>query len=183
MKPVVWQAVRWTATEFFTLNENGHTKLATGDITGVIRDQPFSIHYEVEIAPNWHTSSFLIRSSGPAARELKLTSDLGGHWFDKDNNYIAAFDGCIDIDISLTPFTNTLPVQRLQALPNDGEAMIDVIYILLPEFELQKTQQRYTRLRADTWRYDNVTTPFTADLTFDEYGIMKDYPGLLQRRY
>ncbi|WP_291910607.1 putative glycolipid-binding domain-containing protein [Chitinophaga sp. CB10] len=182
MKPVVWQGVRWTSTEFFTLESKGLYQLAQGNIAGVVRDMPFCIHYEIELTNDWKTDSFYIRSFGPDARELRVTSNLLGQWYDKEGNQIAAFDDCLDIDISLTPFTNSLPVNRLQMLPGQS-VEINVIYILLPEFELQKVRQRYTMLRENYWLYENVDSDFSAKLSFDENGIMTDYPGLFQKRY
>ncbi|RAJ79264.1 hypothetical protein CLV59_106325 [Chitinophaga dinghuensis] len=182
MEPIVWQAVRWTATEYFTLENKGLYKLAQGNITGIVRDLPFSIHYEVEITNDWKTDSFLIRSHGPDAKELKLTSNLLGQWYDKDGKQVTALDNCLDIDISLTPFTNTLPVKRLQ-LNNGESATINVIYILLPEFELQRVKQRYTKISQDTWLYENLDSGFSSQLYFDSEGIMNDYPGYIQRRY
>ena len=182
MQPIIWQAILWPATEYFTLQDHGQGKLASGCINGVREQQPFSVHYEIAITPSWQVSSFHIRQEGLTPRELKLTSDLHGHWFDKDNNHIDAFDNCIDIDISLTPFTNTLPVKRLQFETNESK-LLDMLYINLPDFELQKVQQRYTRLGSHEYRYDNVSTDFTADLPFDENYIVKDYPEIFTRIY
>ncbi|MBO9731138.1 MAG: putative glycolipid-binding domain-containing protein [Chitinophaga sp.] len=180
MNPIIWQAEKWTATEYFTLAENGHGWLASGCINGVRDNTPFCIHYEIDITATWQVSSFHIRQQGIAPTELRLTSDLHGHWFDKDNNHIDAFDNCMDIDISLTPFTNTLPVKRLPFEPNESK-VLDMLYINLPDFELQKVQQRYTRLSEYKYQYDNISNDFTAVLPFDEHHIVKDYPGIFTR--
>ncbi len=180
MQPILWQALQWPATEYFTLQDNGTGKLAAGCINGVRDQQPFCVHYKIEITPSWQVSSFHIKQEGPAPTELKLTSDLHGHWFDKDNNHIDAFDNCIDIDISLTPFTNTLPVKRLPFELQESK-LLDMLYINLPEFELQKVQQRYTRTGPQEYLYDNVSTDFTAQLPFDENDIVIDYPGIFRR--
>lgn len=182
MQPIIWQAVKWTATEYFTLHDHGQGMLANGRINGAMADHPFSIHYEIEITADWRVSSFHIRQEGLTQTELKLTSDLHGHWFDKDNNHIDAFDDCIDIDISLTPFTNTLPVKRLDFGAGESK-LLDMLYIKLPEFELQKVQQRYTRTGVHEYLYENVTTDFSAEIPFDEEGIVKDYPGIFKRIY
>ncbi|NIG56158.1 putative glycolipid-binding domain-containing protein [Chitinophaga sp. Cy-1792] len=183
MKLAVWQALRWTATEYFTLEDKGIFQLAHGHIAGVIRDLPFSISYEIEITNDWRIEAFTIRAEGTDKRELKLQSNLQGEWYDREGNQISAFNGCLDIDISLTPFTNSLPIKRLSHLKIGDSEVISVIYILLPEFELHKMQQRYTRMNEDSWLYENLESGFTAQLYFDEDGIMNDYPGYLQRRY
>ncbi|CAL1518298.1 putative glycolipid-binding domain-containing protein [Chitinophaga sp. MM2321] len=180
MEPIIWQALKWPATEYFTLQDKDHHKLATGNINGYLREQPFCIRYEIEITPEWKVSSFLIQLEGPQPAALKLTSDLNGHWFDKEGNHVDAFDDCIDIDISLTPFTNTLPIRRLQFETGERKAL-DMLYIQLPEFELQKVQQHYTLLPSGLYLYENTSTGFQAELPMDKHGIMKDYPEIFSR--
>jgi len=64
MQPIIWQAVLWPATEYFTLQDSAHGKLANGCITGVTEGSPFCIHYEIDITPAWQVSSFHIRQEG-----------------------------------------------------------------------------------------------------------------------
>lgn len=182
MQPIIWQALKWPATEYCTLQDHAQGMLANGRINGVYGQQPFSVHYVIEITADWRVSSFHIRQEGIHYTELKLTSDLHGHWFDKDNNHIAAFDHCIDIDISLTPFTNTLPVKR-ESFEEGESKVLDVLYISLPAFELQKVQQRYTRISHHEYLYENIVTDFSANIPFDHQGIVQDYPGLFKRIY
>ncbi|GEP91192.1 hypothetical protein SAMN05660909_01920 [Chitinophaga terrae (ex Kim and Jung 2007)] len=180
MNPVIWQALEWPAIEYFRLYNSGQGMAAVGCINGVKEKQPFCIRYKVDLTSDWRTSAFHIREESVQAKELHLSSDLEGHWFDKDNNHIALFDNCMDIDISLTPFTNTLPVRRLQFNAHESK-VLDMLYIKLPEFELQRVQQRYTRLAQHEYLYENVDNDFSARLPYDEFYIVKDYPGLFER--
>ncbi len=41
---------------------------------------------------------------------LSLRSDGAGRWSDDRGRPLPELDGCIDVDISVSPFTNTLPV-------------------------------------------------------------------------
>lgn len=182
---VMWQAIHWPGIEHFTLTDKNGLRNAYGNITGVIGVQPFALQYEIEMTGNWKVSWFHIRSLAPNGREIKLTSDLAGHWFDLAGNHIDAFDGCIDIDISLTPFTNTLPVKRLSFQPGEKKE-VRMLYIKLPEFELQQVQQHYTCLDEHHYRYeryDQNTVAFSADLPFDEDWLVTDYPGIFKRIY
>lgn len=156
--------------------------MATGIINGYTEGQPFSIRYDIEITPDWKVSSFHIQRDGLQPTALKLTSDLNGHWFDKDGNHIEAFDDCTDIDISLTPFTNTLPIRRLDFEPGEKKLLL-MLYIKLPEFELQKLPQYYTKLEDSLYLYENGDSGFHAELPVDENGVVKDYPGIFTRVY
>src|SRR5262245_36090381 len=89
-------------------------------------------------------------------------------------------DGCIDPDISMTPFTNTVAIRRLGCRVDEA-AEIKVAYILVPELSLRAAPQRYTRLAERRWRFHGLDIDFTADLTVDEGGFVKEYPGLFTR--
>ncbi|RFS19089.1 hypothetical protein DVR12_25105 [Chitinophaga silvatica] len=180
MKPIIWKATKWPAIEYFTLQNKGQGMVASGSINGVKDQIPFCIRYKVELTADWRITTFHIREESIQSKELILTSDLEGHWFDKDNNQIELFDNCLDIDISLTPFTNTLPIKRLQ-FDNKESKVLDILYIKLPEFELQKVQQRYTRITQHEYLYENISTDFSAKIPYDEFYLVKNYPGIFER--
>ena len=84
------------------------------------------------------------------------------------------------IDISLTPITNTLPINNL-GLKTGERAVIDVLYFDILEKTVQPVKQVYTRLAADKYLYENYDGSFSAEITVDEFGLVKDYPGLFER--
>ncbi len=92
------------------------------------------------------------------------------------------FTGCFEVDISTTPFTNTLPIRRVKL--ETGESVdISVIYFLVPEMTIQRSAQRYTRLETNLFRFEEkgVFDEFTADLPIDADGLVIDYPELFKR--
>jgi len=68
-----------------------------------------------------------------------------GNWFNESRQAISEFENCLDVDISATPFTNTLPIRRLSLRP-DESAETKVIYFAIPEMETSVEYQRYTCL-------------------------------------
>jgi hypothetical protein len=86
----------------------------------------------------------------------------------------------MEVDIPLTPFTNSLPVNRLQ-LVDGQEKNIDVIYIDLLEDSIKKVKQKYRRISAEVYHYENVPNDFEAEITVDEAGFVIDYPQLFTR--
>jgi hypothetical protein len=113
-------------------------------------------------------------------RAVELRANGIGRWSDAGGTWIPALDGCIDVDISLTPSTNTLPIRRL-AIGRGGSADIKVAYILAPELSLRAGPQRYTHLADRLWRFQSIDSGFTADLSVDAEGFVVDYPGLFRR--
>jgi hypothetical protein len=93
-------------------------------------------------------------------------------------------DGCIDVDISSTPFTNTLPIRRLGLEPGESEELA-VTYILVPELLVGAERQRYDCLEAQAegglYRFEALPSGFTAELPVDADGLVIDYPGLFRR--
>jgi hypothetical protein len=113
-------------------------------------------------------------------RVLDISANGIGRWSDSGGTWIPALDGCIDVDISLTPATNTLPIRRLDP-PLGAGVDIKVAYILAPELSLRAGPQRYTRVGDRLWRFNGVDINFTADISVDEEGFVADYPGLFHR--
>ena len=108
-----------------------------------------------------------------------LQSNGKGSWFDK-GEVLQQFDGCIDVDLPLTPFTNTLPINRLK-LQVGEQQVIRVVYLDLLNNAIKPIAQRYTRLSEFQYKYENVPNDFEAVILVDESGFVVDYPGLFER--
>jgi uncharacterized protein len=87
-------------------------------------------------------------------------------------------DGCVDVDISITPLTNTLPIRRCQLAVGD-RADLSVVYVDIASGEVRPMQQRYTRLADRRYRYES--SGFAAELEVDEHGLVIDYPPFWRR--
>lgn len=86
----------------------------------------------------------------------------------------------VDLDIVITPFTNTLPIGRL-ALEVGASADIVAAWVDTDALEVHPDPQRYTRLNLSTYRYESLDSDFTADIDVDEDGFVLRYPGLFER--
>lgn len=153
----------------------------------VLRDTstgPFRFHYTIHCDPQYRVRKMMLHLLELQQDSLVLYADGQGRWTDQRGTALPAFDGCIDVDISATPFTNTLPINRLQLDPGKSRD-IAVVYVAVPELWLTVDQQRYTCLdrHADggTYRYLSIDSGFTADLPVDEDGLVIDYPALFRR--
>jgi hypothetical protein len=89
-------------------------------------------------------------------------------------------DGCYDIDLACTPFTNTLPIRRLPLLEGDA-AEVPVVLVDPETLEVRPVMQRYTRLTSHTWRHENLDSGVATELEVDEHGLVKDYPDEFRR--
>lgn len=147
-----------------------------GDRGGI----PYGVTYEIRCDAGWHVRSFRIDTTD--GRRLSLKAAAPGRWTSETGAPLPAFDGCIDIDLAGTPFTNTLPIRRLGLGPADATATLRMLYIPFDSFEPQVDGQRYTCLEPGRlYRYEAGDRSFAADLPLDEDGLVTDYPTLFKR--
>lgn len=88
------------------------------------------------------------------------------------------------MDISATPFTKLLAIQRMGLKPGESSGL-SVAYIAVPEMELKAAGQRYTYLerhsQCGVYMYEALFRGFTAKLPVDADGIVIDYPQTFSR--
>ncbi|WP_299739422.1 putative glycolipid-binding domain-containing protein [uncultured Roseobacter sp.] len=118
---------------------------------------------------------------------LHVEADGAGNWRDLiGKRPLPDLMGCIDVDIGITPATNTLPIKRLK-LQEKQSFEITAAYVPLPDqidgdFLPRRAEQRYTCLTANRiYRYEGLFRAFTADLEIDEFGLVLDYPDTFRR--
>jgi hypothetical protein len=136
------------------------------------------IHYVIRVDERWKLRQFLLFRDLPDP-DLWLGVDPAGRWGEINGARRPELDGCTAVDLSCTPFTNTLPIRRLRIEVGD-HADVQVARVDHDTLEVTAEQQRYTRLTPDRWRYEDASG-FTADLDVDEHGLVRDYPTLFRR--
>ena len=83
--------------------------------------------------------------------DLWLATDGTGRWGEMNGAHRAELDGCYDIDLACTPFTNTLPIRRLPLTVGDA-AELPIVVIDPETLEVRAEQHRYSRLATHRWR-------------------------------
>lgn len=147
----------------------------------VAEEGEFAARYRIQCDAGWRCRELDVEIIG-AARSLQLRGDGSGHWTDGAGAPLLALDGAVDVDLPITPFTNTLPIRRL-ALAAGASAEIDVVYVRAPALSVELDRQRYTCVEPRRrYRYEAVDGTFSADLDVDTGGLVVTYPGLFRRR-
>ena len=178
IRRILWKGIYYNTLEYLHI-QSDTSHLIEGNITGLVNEQPLHVCYKIETNTQWNISSVHIKVLEHAEKELQFTKS-DNRWHDKQGTIHAIFDACTDIDISLTPFTNTLPINRLR-LPVGGSAEIAVLYFDLPAMDVKPVKQRYTRLAEDRYKYESLSSGFTAELLVDEGGLVINYPQIWER--
>ena len=183
-RPLSERAVRWRpeegeGLEYLHLRATPGGIVARSVVIGERGGQPYGASYEITCDREWRVLSFAVATTD--GRRLALCSDGHGAWVDAAGGERSDLAGCIDIDLSGTPFTNTLPIRRLDLTPEDGPAELRVLYVPFGTFAAFPDHQRYRAIGPGLIRYEAMDRSFTADLPVDEDGLVLDYPGLFRR--
>ncbi len=184
-RDIVWEWADRPGLEHLSLDIAPDGIAADGIVLVALEGRMVRLRYSVRCDARWdfREASLTVDQDG-AQRSLALARDDNGRWR-VDGGERADLDGCADIDIMTTPFTNTLPIRRL-ALPPDSATVIRVAYIRVPELSVAAFDQEYTRLDPAMpprrFRYRSLASGFTAELAVDADGVVIDYPGVWRRR-
>lgn len=181
-KDVWWSPIDKSGLEHLSLRQTETSFAAEGTILRIQDGTPFYIEYKIFGDEQWRVNEVSIRQRDGERKTIKLSADSAGNWTDENGEKLTEFEGCFDIDISATPFTNTLPIRRRKLAV--GEAVeIPVVYFLLPQMTAQRSLQRYTRLEKDLFKFEEkgLFEGFSADLNVDEDGLVRHYPELFKR--
>jgi hypothetical protein len=115
------------------------------------------------------------------ARQIDLRGDGAGRWTEGSTSPLPALNGAIDVDLSATPFTNTLPIRRLNLRSGESRDTM-VVYVEVPSLAITTAPQRYTCIEPGRrYRFQSLHSGFVRDIDIDERGLVTEYPGLFKR--
>lgn len=154
-----------------------------GGTTGTEEDGTWSILYDITLDADWSSrTARVVGISGSGRREILLEGDGHGHWR-VDGVHAAHLDGCLDVDLESSSFTNAFPVHRL-GLGVGDESEAPAAWVRL-DLSVERLDQSYRRLddSGDRQRYDYYAPrdDFRSELVYDEIGFVIDYPGIAKR--
>src|ERR671915_1487012 len=183
-REVIWVAWEGPGLEHLRLVTSDDGVVANGLVIGLEAGRPFRIGYEVRCDERWRVREVRVATPDSERPVLKLLTDGEGRWKRGGGEPVPELDGCIDVDISATPFTNPLPIRRLGLKPGESEELM-VTYVRVPELLVGPEKQRYGCLEARTdsglYRFEALPSGFTTELPVDSDGLVIDYPGLFRR--
>lgn len=143
---------------------------------------PFRLAYRLRWDPRWTIREVDADVTvGGETRALRLRTDGHGRWKDGDGRPLDALDGCLDVDIWPTPFTNTFPIHRAPLSVGERRTY-RVAWVAAPAMTVRAVSQAYTRLAQRRYLFESLDdTRFQVELGVDDEEIVIDYPGLFRR--
>lgn len=179
MKTLIWQGILFKSLEYFNLQSDDRSYTVASKIIGSYEDKIYAVNYSILIDKNWMVQSFLIESEINNSKRTLTGKRIRDQW-EINNAVHPEFNNFPFIDISLTPFTNTLPINNLKLSENSSKK-IDVIYIDVLNHHIRPVQQQYTRTAANKYLYENIENDFKAEISVDEKGFVTNYPKLFEK--
>jgi len=155
---------------------------ADGLVIAVDEDRrPFRLGYRLTWDASWRvTDARLVVTTQDETRTLQLESDGKGHWRDGEARALPELDGCLDIDIWPTPFTNTFALRREPMAVGERRVFV-VAWVAAPALSVRQARQAYTRLAEQRYRFESLDSDFGAELVVDADDLVLDYEGLFRR--
>lgn len=153
--------------------ETGEALLVEGSATDA---EGHAVHYRCRARLSDGVS---IRARVGETPMMTFERDDDGAWA-MNGTEVPAVHDCADIDLGITPATNTFAIRRLKlAVGARGEsrcAWLDPV-----DWVLKPLDQVYERVSETEYDF-STSTGFATRLVTDDHGIVRTYPGLWQAR-
>jgi uncharacterized protein len=184
-RSLFWASWEGQGLEHLRLTLGEDEIVGSGTVLGLADDMPYRLRYKIKCDSCWRLRKLELELHDiHGCRERLLRADGAGNWHEEGGNTLSELAGCLDVDISATPFTNTLAVRRLDLQPGQTAALT-VVHVKVPELTLRPVSQRYScSWRASTGAvvtYEGLFHGFKADLALDADGLVIDYPEAFRR--
>jgi len=149
----------------------------------VEEDTPWSVEYLVAFDERWVTlaAEATVQRAGGSSH-LALMRAPTGEWL-ANGRELEVCRGFLDVDLGVTPSTNTSAIRRL-GLVVGGTEELTATWVRFPELTVVPLHQRYTRLADRLYRYESLrdgAVVFRAELELDGSGLVERYEGLFER--
>ena len=179
-RAIAWRNLLINGTDYCALWHIREGWLLKGTVIGAVKDQqPMLVNYEIYCDESWLTHRVQVeRTIGKDTKTLSLNVERRRVWRTSGLELPDLHD-CDDVDLAVTPATNTLPIRRLD-LQIGQVAAVTAAWVKFPELLVQPLPQRYTRLAKNTYRYES-NTGLSAEIVVDDLGLVTTYPGGWER--
>lgn len=184
LRTVVWRPLDSTGAEHCTLRRlakgfrlEGHV-VSTAAAPGCT--VPLHVHYIVDCDSVWRTRAVSISQHYGTLQTTLRLDVINQRWWTAEGVEIPQLHWLIDVDLGVTPATNTLPLRRL-ALEVGQRAEVTAAWLRFPDLTVEPLPQTYERLAPNLYRYSSDGGRFSALLETDNLGLVVHYEGGWER--
>lgn len=139
------------------------------------------LQYRVVCDGQWMTRSATVKgNAGRRLVDVQIRRTKRG-WVCNGRLHPELAD-CVDVDLSFTPATNTLPVRRLRLAVGES-AEVDAAWLRFPSFTLTRIDQTYQNLGRGKFAYRAYGGRFRRQLSMRPCALIEIYPNLWSREH
>ena len=178
-----WRWADRPGLEALVVSREGDHLVAASRVLLVLEGTPLEVSYRLVYDRNWRflraTLRALAEGGDKAERGLELAQSEAGEWR-VNGEPRPDLEGCSDLDVMVTPFTNTPPLWRLDLAPGEAREL-RVAWVRFPELTVSAVRQEYRRLGEgegeppSRFLYRNLESGFEGELTVDEHRLVETY--------
>jgi hypothetical protein len=175
---VLWRGADPFSTELLQVvrTDDRETRMI-GTVLVALAEGVAEVRYVLDLDERWRSRRLHVEISGPRTAAMTATGDGNGTW-SIDGDDASDLAGCIDVDLGVSPSTNTLPIRRLA--PAVGETVSTrVAWVRFPDLTVQPDEQTYQRVGQGTWIFRSED--FESTLEVDGDGLVVRYGDLWDR--
>ena len=173
---VIWRGLDEWRAEAAHVRIDGDRLTAHGTQLGA---HPYRLDYSLSTGPEFVAERLelsLLGDAGP--RRLLIERHPDGGWT-ADDRPLPDLDGALDFDVMHSPVFNSTPYLRHE-MGAGGEARdLVMAFVTVPELAVKQSEQRYTPL--GDRRVNYASGDFSADIHFDDDGVVRLYEDYLER--
>jgi hypothetical protein len=179
-KTILWRRLDVPGLEYCSLCRVQDGWQIAAEVICALAEGPTHVRYRIACDDGWRTRAVEVAcATGALERSLSLRADDAGRWW-RAGDEIVDVRGSTDVDLGVTPSTNTLPMRRLSLTVGEARE-VTAAWVHFPDLAVQPLRQRYTRTGERTYRYESLESGFTAELVVDEDGLVRTYADFFER--
>lgn len=178
-KNIIWKGIEYKSLENLTAGNRPKGFEFTSVIVGSYQKKIYICRYEIKLNKDWEVIKFRIVSVVNGKQKAFEGKNIKGKW-EINGKYNRKYDNFKFIDISVSPITNTLPINNLDFVKNQPQ-QIEVIYLDILNSRIKPVKQIYTQLSKKSFKYQNLAKDFEAKLKVDKDGFTVNYPKLFKK--
>ena len=173
---LIWRGLDEWRAEAAHLRIDGDRLTAQGTQLGA---HPYRLDYSLTTGPEFVAERLELSVLGDAGlRRLLIARQPDGGWT-ADDSPRPDLDGALDFDVMHSPVFNSTPYLRHE-MSAGGEARdLVMAFVTVPELAVKRSEQRYTPLGDQSVNY--ASGDFSADIHFDDDGVVRLYEDYLER--
>jgi hypothetical protein len=138
-----------------------------------------AVTYVIRLSATWQVRQFLLFRDLDEP-DLWLGADGTGRWGEMNGAHRPDLAGCTDIELTITPFTNSVPIRRL-TLDIGESAEVTSAQVDVETLGVISIRHRFERVTPRRFRRIDLDTGAIVEFDIDEYGLVHDIADAFRR--